>query len=77
MQTIKQGDTVLWRARWGAAPPVPATVEAIDFSPSGNPKGGATVEVPEIATTEKHLCIFVLDNGHWAYGQNVEAMESN
>jgi len=68
--TIKVGDTVLWRGHWGSDPAKPAKVEAMELCEQPRQKYGIQVET--IHYRDKDRTLFVLDNGHWAYGYQID-----
>lgn len=73
MAKIKIGDTVIWRGIWGLDNPFPATVTGIELCERYHEKEGAPVN--EIEIEYKDNCVFSLDNGHWAYGDQITITE--
>jgi hypothetical protein len=70
--TLKVGDTVLWRGGWGHQTVLPARVEYLDRVEPGEKYGDA---VPSMPWSEVPVCAVVtLDNGHWAYGSQLSPL---
>lgn len=74
VKKIKVGDLVNWRGSFGFDVQRHARVTSIELCPSGGKYG---VDVPEIEAIHKDSCVFDLDNGHWAYGKQIELVEAN
>jgi len=66
---IRVGDKVMWRDRWGQGYPRPATIEAIEVCTVDDKSG---IDVEEVREELKDVCVFDLDNGHWAYGHQID-----
>jgi len=73
MKIIKVGDTVSWRGSWGSHPPRAAKVIHIEKTEQPRQKYGESVD--SIKVTEKSYAVFILDNGHWAYGDQIRRIE--
>lgn len=69
MSTIKIGDSVLWSGCWGRDPQQRTTITEIEHCPNGGKYGES---VNEIDTNRKDECVFTLENGHWAYGYQIQ-----
>ena len=69
---LKVGNTVNWRGDWGRNVPLPAIVTDISI------KGGdSSVEsVPWDLLTDREIEID-LDNGQWAYGEQLDPYEGD
>lgn len=65
---IKIGDAVKWRGAFGCDPEKDAIVESIEYCPNGGKYGIPRTQIPEIL---KDKCVFVLTNGHWAKGRQI------
>lgn len=72
-ETLDVGDTVLWRGSWGKDNPLPAVVKGI--SVGSNTDAETTVESIEWAHVNSRDVIVDLDNGHWAYGNQINQLE--
>lgn len=70
---LKVGDTVMWRGAWGMDPAKPAVVEEIERTEQPRSKYDG-VSVSEIDWKDKHYALVTLDNGHWAYGEQLSPM---
>ena len=66
---MRVGDTVYYRGGWGSDAPKPAVVEAIDLCDRPREKYGEDVQAAPWEMKE-YVCVS-LDDGHWAYGQDV------
>lgn len=73
MNKIKVGDSVIWRGGWGRDVPKEATITAIELCENEGDKYG--MEVQEAYAKDKDRCCFTLDNGHWAYGHQIETIK--
>jgi hypothetical protein len=69
MDTLKIGDTIIWRGGFGNEAPKEAKVEGIEHTRGG--KYGK--QVSEIGWDKVRLreVVVDLDNGHWAYGSQI------
>lgn len=71
-RTLQVGDKVMWRGGWGQQAPQEATVEGIDECEPGE-KYGTAVQKMHWAVVPS-MAVVTLDNGHWAYGSQIEPM---
>lgn len=69
---LRVGDTVLHRSGFGLHEPRPAKVLHIEHC-QDDPKYG--FDVPEIAWALRNQIVVDLDNGHWAFGIQIEPIE--
>lgn len=69
---IKQGTKVIYRGCWGEDVPKEATVINVVKCKEIGEKYGDTVD--EVTFNEKDYCTFDLDDGHWCYGTQVDAV---
>ena len=69
-KVIKTGSKVKYRGCFGTDKPVIAVVEHIERSKYKRDKYGD--EVPEIPFSEREYGVFVLDNSHWCYGEQID-----
>lgn len=69
--TLKIGDTVFWRGSWGFEGPKPAVVTGITETPIPRVKHGKEVTHIPWQKVIDNYCIVDLDNGHWAYGEQI------
>lgn len=67
-ETLKVGDTVLWRGAFGRDAAREAVVEAIEHTANPHEKDGDDVDSIDWETVRADRAIVTLDNGHWAYG---------
>lgn len=63
------GDKVMWRGTFGKDAPLPAHVTCIEKTERPNQKEGSTVEA--ISWDDIDCSVIDLDNGHWAYGDQI------
>lgn len=68
---LKVGDTVSWRGAWGIDPAKEAIIETIDVNCKGS-KSGTEVESVEWNEVTRKNVVISLDNGHWAYGDQIK-----
>lgn len=69
---LRIGDKVAWRGTWGKDPIEEATIEIITLTDSPYSKGpGVDVYSVKFSTLKEGNVIIDLDNGHWAYGNQV------
>ena len=74
--TLRKGHKVMWRGAWGKDPAVEATVEAIEIC-AINSKNGTEVKSVAWNTVKGYSnrqVVVTLDNGHWAYGYQLDKM---
>ena len=68
---LKIGDRVTWRGAYGKDAPCIATIEHITLTRGPYQKGGEDVEQISLDTLRQGLAVIDLDNGHWAYANQV------
>jgi len=73
MDTVKVGDTVLWRGAFGSAPAQKAKVVDMELTAGPRQKYGDTVEEAPWKAVLENRVLFTLDNGHWAYSDQIVA----
>lgn len=68
---ISIGSTVNWRGSWGMDVAKPVNVKRIEICEEGQ-KEGVEVESVSYEELETKNVVFSLDNGHWAYGYQID-----
>jgi len=76
MKMLRIGDTVSWRHGWGAEPPKRATIIEIDANTGGSKYGDEVQEVAWELVLDNDVTV-TLDNGHWAYGHQIDPIKEN
>lgn len=77
MSKLKIGDKVIWRGSWGTEAPKEATVEAIELCAVGSKYGKEVKSVDWSTITGGNRSVTVdLDNGHWAYGNQLTEIKT-
>jgi len=71
--TIKEGDVVIWRGGWGTQSPKKAIVVRMELCENEREKYGELIDAIDLK--DKNRAVFSLDNGHWAYGYQIEVVE--
>lgn len=71
MNTLNIGDKVMWRGGFGREAPKEATIEGIDIVAVGE-KYGEAVDSIDWSLVRQNRAVVTLDNGHWAYGDQIE-----
>jgi len=66
---IKVGDKVLWRGNFGLELGEYARIVRMELCERDREKHGVPVEW--ISDDQKNRTVFDLDNGHWAYGEQI------
>lgn len=66
---VKVGDKVMWRGSFGMGPQKPATITGLELCEERRTKYG--VSVPAALWDYKEYLLVSLDNGHWAYGEQI------
>ena len=66
------GDRVIWRGGFGDHPPVDATVMTIEAVEEEGQKHGTPVSVIDWRAVTGRRVVVDLDNGHWAYGEQLQ-----
>ena len=69
-KTIKVGMTVIYRGSWGYDAPEKVKIEGIELCDCEGCKYGEPVD--EVPVEDVRRCTFDLDNGHWAYGFQID-----
>jgi len=72
--TLSIGDEVLWRGEWGARKPKRAKIRALESTLGYGTKHGRHVSQVEWPDMKAHVLV-TLDNGHWAYGFQLEKVK--
>lgn len=70
MSKLKVEDTVWWSGNFGTQTPRRAVVKQIELCDHPRSKDGQIVE--EVDWEQKDYIVVSLDNGHWAYGEQIE-----
>ena len=68
---LKIGDTVMWRGSWGRDIAKEAKIDSIEVG-CGQTKHGRDVKSVSWETIKKGGVVVSLDNGHWAYGHQLD-----
>ena len=66
---LRVGSKVLYRGAFGLGEPTVVTVTEIELCEGPHEKDGEPRE--EVDMTDVGRCCLTLDNGHWAYGEQV------
>lgn len=74
MGVLRVGDTVSWRGSWGRDLPQDVKVNGIEVNCVG--KSGTEVQEVEWDFVDNRSVIVDLDNGHWAYGNQISEKNS-
>ena len=69
-KVIKEGSVVKYRGCFGIDKPTNATIQHIERSPYKRCKYGEPVD--SVPFAEREYCIFILDNRHWCYGEQID-----
>lgn len=69
-KTLKIGDTILWSGAWGNDTAKKAIIKSIELCERPGAKYGEAVN--EVAWELKDRICVDLDNGHWAYGDQLK-----
>lgn len=68
---LKVGDRVMWRGAFGFGPAKPAVVVDMQRVAPGDKYGDNVDEMPW-DEVRRGYCVVSLDNGHWAYGTQLD-----
>lgn len=75
MEMMKIGDSVLWSGGWGRRAPKPAVVASIEITDiPGDAYGQPATFVPWDTVRTDDCVVVTLENGHWAYGFQLESV---
>jgi hypothetical protein len=69
-EILKVGDKVMWRGAWGKEIPKEAMVTEMELCGVGQ-KYGKPISSAKWTTVENDKVVVTLDNGHWAYGNQL------
>ena len=69
---LKIGDPVMWRGSWGSDAPMEATVTLLEVTERPGEKYGHEVTEVLWTTVSENRVVVDLDNGHFAYGHQIE-----
>jgi len=70
-EILKVGDKVMWRGAWGKETPKEAVVTEMALCAVGE-KYGKPISSAKWSTVENEKVVVDLDNGHWAYGYQLD-----
>jgi len=73
--SLKVGDQVFWRDRWGAAPPKKVTIKTIEVCVEEDNKHGT--EVPAVDwdfAAGKYIIVEFEENDHWSWGYQINKL---
>lgn len=68
---LKVGDKVSWRGSFGTAAPQEVVVKGMELTEHPREKSGVAVEAVSWDSVRANKVIFDLENGHWAYGEQI------
>lgn len=71
---LRVGDVVLWRGSWGSDVRRHAVVTDLEQTSEPNEKYGERVDSLDWARVQAGFAVVTLDNGHWAYGHQLEPL---
>jgi len=71
MKMLKVGDSVYWSGCFGTEAFKAATVTGIQLTEEPREKYGIEVEEVEWTLVADNYAVVTLDNGHWAYGEQI------
>ena len=74
---LKIGDKVAWRGSWGAGPLQEAVIENITVTDYPREKYGDDREEADWELVRLNRVCVCLNNGHWAYGEQISPMGTN
>ena len=74
MEVIKLGSKVKYRPCFGMFEPKVVTINYMERSEYKRCKYG--VEVDSVPFSEREYCVFILDDGHWCYGEQIDSIVS-
>lgn len=69
--TVKIGDTVMWRGDFGRGKPEPVKVVGMELTETPRAKYGVSVDEALWSSVKTNRVIFTLDNNKWAYGEQI------
>ena len=69
---VKVGDTVKWRGSFGKDAPKDAQIEGMTVTDIPRDKYGVEVDEVDSSLIEQNRVVFDLNNGHWAYSEQIE-----
>lgn len=75
MEKLKVNDKVSWRGSWGKDAPQEAKVIGINLNDRVFKDGQPLTEVEWYIVQEGRNIVVSLDNGHWAYGNQLSPIE--
>mgnify|MGYP001426017399 CR=1 FL=1 len=71
-ETIKIGDSVVWRGGFGMDMPLSATVEGMELTDNPREKYGESVDEVDLYSVRENRVVFSLGNGHWCYSEQID-----
>jgi hypothetical protein len=71
-ETIKIGDSVVWRGGFGQDMALSATVKGMALTEEPREKYGESVDEVDLYSVRENRVVFDLDNGHWCYSEQID-----
>ena len=76
-ETIKVGDTVVWRGGFGMNMPLSVTVRGMTLTEHPREKYGTEVEEVYKRDVRENRVLFDLDNDHWCYCEQIDLPDTD
>lgn len=70
---LEIGDKVMWRGCWGRDKPQVAYLRGFELCEKVGDKYG--IPMSKIYKKDLNRCVVTLDNGHWAYGTQIDLIK--
>jgi len=74
-EILRVGDAVIWKGSWGQDSPLEAKVASIEETVGKHQKNGESVSQTKWSRIKADRAVVDLDNGHWAYGNQLQPIE--
>ncbi len=76
--SLKVGDQVLWRDRWGAAPPKKVTIKTIEVCVEEDNKHGTEVPAVDWEFADgRYIIVDFEENDHWSWGYQINKLNDH
>ena len=72
MRKIRVGDEIVYRPAWGTGPATRVCVESMEVTLYPREKYGDPADEVDVVLVEQNRVVMTLDNGHWAYSDQVD-----
>jgi hypothetical protein len=72
MRKFRVGDEIVYRPSWGSGVETVVRIESMEVTRYPREKYGHPADEVDVGLVEENRVVMTLDNGHWAYSDQVD-----